>query len=293
MRGSHFETGGRIGRMSLQLREMSCEDIPGGLRLSQLAGWNQTALDWERFLAASPRGCFAMETNRLIVGTAATICYENRFAWISMVLVDPDYRGQGIGTMLLERAVEYLDGAGIPAIKLDATPQGKPIYQKLGFVVEYEIERWMLRRENRTSRQVTGAPQIEDVCQFDQRVFGADRASLLRSLADAAPDLTQVEYEQGALTGYAFGRHGSRADHLGPWVATNLASASRLLDGFLARSGRELLFVDVVCSNAWVPQLVKARGFEFSRPLTRMFRGRNEFPGEPGLICAICGPEFG
>ena len=32
-------------------------------------------------------------------------------------------------------------------MKLDATPQGRVLYEKLGFVSEYDIERWMLKRE--------------------------------------------------------------------------------------------------------------------------------------------------
>jgi len=64
------------------------------LRLNTLSGWNQTSADWERFLITSPRGCFVMEDSNNVVGTAATICYENRFAWIGMVLVDPEYRKQ-------------------------------------------------------------------------------------------------------------------------------------------------------------------------------------------------------
>src|ERR1700753_4315332 len=81
-----------------------------------------------------------------IVGTAATLPYEDKFAWIGMVLVDPDYRNRGIGTTLLHRAVEYLDGAGIETLKLDATTAGKPLYEKIGFVTEYEIDRWVLKR---------------------------------------------------------------------------------------------------------------------------------------------------
>ena len=81
-----------------------------------------------------------------VVGTAATISYNGGFAWIGMVLVDPEWRGKGIGTRLLEKAIEYLDGCGVPTMKLDATPQGQPLYEKLGFVCEFEIERWHLRR---------------------------------------------------------------------------------------------------------------------------------------------------
>src|ERR1700687_2743834 len=40
------------------LRIMTMADIPAGMRLKEIAGWNQTAADWKRFLEASPEGCF-------------------------------------------------------------------------------------------------------------------------------------------------------------------------------------------------------------------------------------------
>ena len=60
-----------------------------------------------------------------------------------MVLVEQRFQSQGIGTALLERAIGYLDSRKIPCMKLDATPQGRVLYEKLGFVSEYDIERWM------------------------------------------------------------------------------------------------------------------------------------------------------
>ena len=41
---------------------MTTAEIPGGMRLKDLAGWNQIPADWERFLRASPEGCFFVET---------------------------------------------------------------------------------------------------------------------------------------------------------------------------------------------------------------------------------------
>src|ERR1700753_4364541 len=135
MLATHFDV-----EDSMQLRMMTKQDIPGGVRLNTIVGWNQTAADWERFLSASPIGCFVMQDGDKVATTCATIPYENRFAWIGMVLVDPDYRNQGIGTTLLKRAIEYLDGAGVATMKLDATPAGKPLYERLGYVTEYEID---------------------------------------------------------------------------------------------------------------------------------------------------------
>ena len=45
----------------------------------------------------------------------------------------------------------------------------------------------------------------------------------------------------------------------------------------------EKVFVDAMKSNPWAMKLLRERGFEYSRPLMRMYRGRNDFPGRPEL----------
>jgi GNAT superfamily N-acetyltransferase len=279
--------------MSFRLREMTARDIPAGMRLKEIAGWNQTRGDWERFLSLSPRGCFVAEADGEVVGTAATISYEGRFAWIGMVLVDPAKRGLGIGTDLLKQAIHYLDGCGIPSTKLDATPQGKPLYQKLGFVSEYEIERWQWQRAPTPRAIVEASPVTEEVLNQDREIFGADRSALLRSIAHEHPEFVLQIRSQGKLAGYNFGRSGALADHLGPWVAQDESSARDLLHEFLLRSRAEKVFVDAVGSNPWAMKVLRKSGFQLSRPLTRMYRGRNDFPGRPELQGAIMGPEFG
>jgi ribosomal protein S18 acetylase RimI-like enzyme len=246
-----------------------------------------------------------------------------------MVLVDPQVRGKGIGTALLLKAIDYLDAKNVPCMKLDATPQGKPIYTRLGFQIEYEIERHSLTREaygdspslgvaptfracpeqsegsasaglkasatNQTGTQTpaVAAENLEPLLEFDHKVFGADRSALLRSLAKSAPELVAIQGSGGAVEGFALGRQGSLADHLGPWAAANAAAAGAVCDDFLRRSRRPVVFVDALRENAWAPALLAARGFQFSRSLTRMYRGQNAHPGRPDLLGAILGPEFG
>jgi GNAT superfamily N-acetyltransferase len=284
----------------MRLRVMTEQDIPGGLRLNTLSGWNQTAADWRRFLENSPAGCFVVEHDAKIVGTATTIVYENRFAWISMVLVDPEYRKQGIGTRLLHKAIQHLDDSSIPTMKLDATPLGKPLYTKLGFVTEHEIERWLLKRPpnaRSVSYPSTNLPmqatEIEQLLRVDRELFGADRSFLLHSLRAEAPEFALVVRHDGAPESFAFGRRGCFADHLGPWMAANRAAAEKILHEFLARSSSDTVIVDYLTSNSFAAELLANCGFAPSRPLTRMVRGPNAYPGKPDAFCAILGPEFG
>jgi predicted N-acetyltransferase YhbS len=277
----------------MHIRVMTEQDIPAGLRLNTVAGWNQTAADWGYFLQQSPSGCFVAEMDEKVVGTVTTITYENRFAWIGMVLVDLEFRKLGIGTKLLCKAIDYLDQIGVPTLKLDATPLGKPLYEKLGFVTEYEIERWMLKRTPQTVRASKTPAQAADIYELDREVFGADRSLLLRSLSEMAPEFAISTLEKGFPPAYAFGRHGLFADHLGPWSARSRASAEELLQTFLHQSSRETVIVDGMKSNSTAIELLTRHGFTPSRPLTRMFRGPNAHPGRPADLCAILGPEFG
>jgi GNAT superfamily N-acetyltransferase len=284
---------------TMRLRAMTSADIPAGMRLKERAGWNQTAADWRRFLERSPKGCFVAEVGAQICGTVTTIAFEDRFAWIGMVLVDPEYRGRGFGTALLERAIRYLDELDLSALKLDATPQGRPLYEKLGFRSEYEIGRWTRRQPPGAAKPLTGVREsaspalLESICAFDRQVFGADRSGLLMSLHEEAPELTLGMLKDGALAGYALGRRGSFADHLGPWIASDPETARQLLEAFLAGSSQETQIADCLGEHAATGELLKSFGFRYTRPLIRMFRGSNDYPGRPELLCAILGPEFG
>ena len=280
--------------MSFHIRLMTPVDIQAGLRLKDIAGWNQTREDWERFLKFNPDGCFVAEHDGQVAGTVATIVYEDRLAWIGMVLVDPDQRGQGIGTALLHEAIAHLDARRIPCIKLDATPQGKQLYERFGFKVEYEIDRWTLQRTAGSSAPSSSSnTDVEAIVAIDRDVFGADRGQLLRSVAAAAPELVVLARRAENCDGYALGRRGSLADHLGPWIARDEQTARAILRRFLEHSQRATVFVDVLRDNSWARTLVREEGFDLSRPLTRMYRGENVGPGRTGLMCAILGPEFG
>jgi GNAT superfamily N-acetyltransferase len=290
--------------MSLHIRLMTLADIAVGMRLKEMAGWNQTEEDWQRFLKPNPDGCFVAEWNGHVAGTVATIIYGNTLAWVGMVLVDSRFRGKGIGTALLTKALADLDARQVPCVKLDATPEGRPIYERQGFHAEFAIERCILRRSNKASAPVTtpkrmqiansGSTQaIDAIMTMDLEVFGADRGALLRSVAEGAPEFVITQHLGSHLEGYGLGRKGSRADHLGPWVASSAAAARGILECFLAGSERDLVFVDVVKENRWAPELLVAHGFQTSRSLTRMYRGANRYQGEPERVCAILGPEFG
>ena len=104
----------------LSLRPLIDQDIPFAMELKNLAGWNQTEADWQGYLDFEPDGCFLIEASGDKAGTVTTITYGQRFGWVGMVLVHPSKRRLGIGTELLQAAIQSLHNKSVECIKLDA-----------------------------------------------------------------------------------------------------------------------------------------------------------------------------
>lgn len=270
-----------------KIRLLCSEDIPSVMRLNHFAGWNQTEQDWERLLRLEPQGCFGLEIGGTVVCTTTAVCYGNRLAWIGMVLTDPEHRGKGFATRLMEVAVGWLRRRGIQWIKLDATDMGRPIYVKLGFHDEARVERWA-----RLPRPVDDPPPLAGSVDFglDLEAFGACRMALLK-------DLTRTGEMAAVDGGYAFGRSGANAAYFGPCVATGMTSARKLLQWFLSKHPGETVYWDILPDNCDALQLALEFGFERRRQLVRMvmpgvaapepFRRRDEY------VYAIAGFEYG
>jgi GNAT superfamily N-acetyltransferase len=279
----------------VSIREMTSADIPAGLALCRASRWNQTERDWQHFLTAAPHGALVTVENGIVIGTVATLPY-GPFAWISMVLVDPHARGRGLGTMLLNRGLGLVPAGA--AARLDATPAGEVLYRKLGFVGEYGLARWCFDGRRSLATRAPGARRLERadwpvVRELDARAFGVSRGSLLERLAREAPEYAWVLERGDGLQGYVLGRHGHVREHLGPLVADGGEAARLLLESCLATNPDRAVFVDVPDDQEAWRDALSTMGFAIERPFLRMHRGPLSARGEPSLIYAIAGPEFG
>jgi GNAT superfamily N-acetyltransferase len=66
--------------------------------------------------------------------------------YIFGVSVSPEMRGHGIATTLTQKCVDWLKETGVRRIMLHASPFGRPIYERMGFIATNEMELPLKRR---------------------------------------------------------------------------------------------------------------------------------------------------
>jgi GNAT superfamily N-acetyltransferase len=275
--------------VSVRLRDLREDDIPDALGLSRAAGWNQREADWRGLLALNPGRFVAAESDGRVVGTGGAACYGAALAWICMILVEESSRGAGLGTRLVSAVLERVRDVAV--VGLDATPQGQPVYERLGFR-DCGLVLRMEAREPRIDLASSAIRELpkelkQEMLREDALVFGADRGAALRWLR---------QHGRGwfaEATSYAFLREGEHSLHVGPVVAESVDTAELLVQAAIANGPRGRVILDAPTHDAeWLGRL-RALGFVEKRRLARMYLSPGGPAGRPQAVRALFGPEFG
>jgi GNAT superfamily N-acetyltransferase len=238
-----------------QIQPLTSADLPGCLALARDRGWLPEERKW-RLLFDLGTVYGVRDPAGQLGGVAVLTRYGADFAVIGMMLVATRYAGRGLGRALMTRA---LADAGDAIVFLHATPIGRPLYEKLGFVPAGASHTY-LGTFRPTVRAAAGAPggsrsarpevpaarggsrpagpgDLMAIRRLDARANGTDRALLVRRLPGFTEQLRVTE-RMGAVTGYAGAYDGLRYVSIGPVVAEAADDAKTLIaDAAAAASG--------------------------------------------------------
>ncbi len=130
-------TGGRIPLAMVSIRPARLFDIPEVVRIER-ASFNE---EYPRgifltFLENNPDTFLVAEYNGRIIGYVMAYLRPDLEGHIMSIAVDPDYRGNGIGSALLTEAIERLINEGARYIGLEVRVSNEKairLYESLGF----------------------------------------------------------------------------------------------------------------------------------------------------------------
>jgi len=279
----------------LVVQAMEPGDAEAALALSDQAGWNQTVEDW-RFMLEHGRAVGLREPGGGWVGSSLIMPLGPDLSWISMVLIDRNWRRQGLGTMLLKRCIESVRASGaIPG--LDATELGRPVYLPQGFEDLYALSRWRLDSVAGAEPPPAGCrirrmkpEDLGAIIAYDEPRSRLLRGHVLHYLFESVPDDACLAEVEGRLVGYALGRPGRRAAQIGPVVAESPDVALSLISRMTTLGAPVIL--DVPDAHQFVSDWLQRHGAVRERGFVRMTLGRFPSLQDSSYVYALAGPEL-
>jgi predicted N-acetyltransferase YhbS len=226
--------------------------LDGATLLSREAGWPHRREDWAMALSLS-QGFVALQ-GKTVIGTVMMTPFGADAATINLVIVAEAARGRGLGRRLMDEA---LAAAGACEVRLVATADGLPLYEKLGFERTHEIRQHqgVVAGGQPSTADIAWAEaqDMDVVAALDRQALGLDRHRLLQVLArDGRIALLRKD---GRIVGYGALRTFGRGDVIGPVIADDIDGAKALISFFIdARPGAFLRIDTPLASglSAWL-----------------------------------------
>lgn len=290
------QTGGRRGRRSdsltcvstpspadLPVRRLTRRDLTACADLSEDRGWPREEHKWSLLLTAG-KGYGIDDPGGGLVAACVVTEYglygEPELGAIGMVLVAERYARQGIGRRLMRYVVAAM---GTTPLTLHATPNGRPLYEELGFKVIGGAE--MVRGRftpngpgPETGTRPATAEDLAGIIRLDEEVFGTDRTHMITRLP-AFSDQLRVAEKDGRIIGYAAAWPNMDTHVVGPLIARDTETAKALLASLAALTDRPLR-TDIDLRHEELLAWVKERGLAPVGLNAVMTYGIPELPGD-------------
>ena len=229
-----------------QIQPLTSADLPGCLALARDRGWLPEERKWRLLFDLSTVYGVRDPVGQL-GGVAVLTRYGADFAVIGMMLVATRYGGRGLGHALMNRALAEVGDA---VVFLHATPVGRPLYEKLGFVPTGASHTYLggfrpaapaaprdsapaapaapAAAASEQGSRPAGPGDLMAIRRLDARANGTDRALLVRRLPGFTEQLRVTE-RPGGITGYAGAYRGFAYSCIGPVIAETVDDAKTLI----------------------------------------------------------------
>lgn len=271
----------------LKLRAMEQGDVPAVHAMSQGEQWPHRKQDISAMLDLGT-GIVA-EIGGEVIGSAMWWFWGDTAATLGMILVARQFRGGGIGRIVMETALEQI---GERAIHLLATDSGLPLARKFGFRGVSEV-----RQHQGTSFTAPliplgegerirpmGRSDIQPIAMLAHAASGLERLPLVSALFEKGHGI--VLDRDGEMLGFAFFRRFGRGYVIGPVVAPDIPRAKALIAQWLGSRSGEFIRLDMIgeCGlHDWLEELGLIRINRF----VTMVRGSEQPVLLPGQSFAI------
>ncbi len=235
-------------------------------------GWNPGVRDAASFHAADPGGFLASIHDGEPAAVISLVRYADAFSFLGLYICRPDLRGQGYGMRVWNAALEF---AGDRVIGLDGVPEQQANYARSGFDLAWRNARFQGLGGGAQPDGLVDLNTVafEEIVAFDHGVFEADRQRYLQGWIAQPGAIRLGARRDGTLAGWGLLRPCLVGWKIGPLLANDEETATRLLDGLLASVPGETVSLDVPLPNAAAVKAATERGMVEVFSTARMYKG--------------------
>lgn len=261
-----------------EVRTLGIAELKTVVNWAGAEGWNPGVNDAETFFAADSSGFFGGYINDELVASISAVRYHNQFAFIGLYIVLPDFRGNRLTKLLVDKALEVTQGV---VTGIDGVVSMQKSYSNYGFRIANRNIRYegSLQLLDGIQDLCVETESLDDVSAIDLESFGVARESFLKSWLKQDHAFTlMIDYGIGKR-GFTTARKCTRGYKIGPLFADSPEIALQLLAGIRNRLGSTTqVSIDVPESNEEAIAIVRALGMSPTFETARMYRGVWEIP---------------
>ena len=249
------------------LDTLTAADTHACWQLSQALRWPHREADWQQFISwANAHGAaLAVRADGRLIGCGLAWQWGQEQGSIGMVIVDAAWQRRGIGKRLFKSLLQALEGRDV---MLQATAQGRPLYESLGFTAIGQARQfhghWQPPVEagptsSLATDELTRLLQPQDLpalLAYDQRERGLTRPALLQALLaqmDADERCAVSMDAHGRLCGYGILRRFGRGWVVGPLLADGADRAVALVKRLTQERTGDFVRIDLAADTRAFP----------------------------------------
>ncbi len=258
----------------LNIRIMSREEVQFAIDMAASEGWNPGLYDVDLFYEADHNGFFIAEHEDKPVGCASAVAYDDKFGFLGLYVVKPEFQNKGIGMKLTEKCMEYM---GDRNIGLDGVVENEEKYQK---IMKFRSSYSNLRFEGKGGGTIPdGLVKISEVpfeklLEYDRRMFPAPRSGFLKEWINQPDSYACAALEDGNLKGYGVIRKCWTGHKIGPLFADDKATAEKIFRALRASAPKENIYLDIPEPNKEALELAKKYNMNVMFKTIRMYSQR-------------------
>ncbi|NLV24719.1 MAG: GNAT family N-acetyltransferase [Deltaproteobacteria bacterium] len=280
------------GMKNLKIRRMKSEEVDFAIEMAIAEGWNPGIHDGELFYETDPEGFFIAELGGKPVGCASAVAYDDKFGFLGLYVVKPEFRRKEIGMKLTEKCLEHL---GERNIGLDGVVENEKKYQK---VMKFRSSYSNLRFEGKGAGEIPeGLVEISEIAfekltEYDRRMFPAPRHGFLEKWIKQPASYAFAAMEAGNLKGYGVIRKCRQGYKIGPLFADMGSTAEKIFMALKASVPEQNFYFDVPEPNKKAMEIAKKYNMNVMFRTIRMY-SREEPDIELDKVYGVTSFELG